>query len=308
MRGLCPWLLPGPPFFIMCGIILWFHTVYPSLQDHEAANKGSQNGTDHGQSLVVDANSGSSALGAAATAALGRGTGRSGVGAGLGTSRVGRDEAGVVAVSTAVLEQAEAGNSGAGVVVDSSRHGGGSDGGERTSAGAGHTAGDEVITTGRTAGQVPVSEEGFLGNERCSAASGGSSLLGLVGRGDHGHVDLGELLLQVVVVLEQGNLGRRVDRHDTIVVRFLRVLIHETARKLSHLRAKQDGDVGESTRGDKVATVLGEENGNVRTLKIADDGAVAGLGVSGVTAPLVVVEAEEVHLGVGRVGKLAAEV
>lgn len=296
----------------MCGIILLIYICFIlppfHLQDHEAADEGSQNGTDHGESLVVNANSGSGALGVAAAAALGRGTGRSGISAGLGTSRVGGNEARVVAVSTAVLEQAEAGDSGAGVVVDGSRHSGGSDRGERTSACAGHTAGDEVITTRRTAGQVPVSEEGALRNEGCSAAGGSSSLLGLVGGGDDRHVDLGKLLLQVVVVLEQGHLGRRVDRHDTIVIRLLTVLVHETARELSHLGSKQNGDVGKGTRGDEVAAVLGEENGNVRTLKVADDGAVARLGVSGVTAPLVVVESKEVHLAISRVGQFAAEV
>lgn len=81
-------------FVCVVSILVWSTCAsnpprFATLQDHEAADEGSQNSADHGESLVVNANSRSGALGATAAAALGRGTGRGGVGAGLGTSRVG---------------------------------------------------------------------------------------------------------------------------------------------------------------------------------------------------------------------------
>lgn len=58
-----------------CVVSFLFPMLHSSLQDHETADESSQNGTNHGESLVVNANSGSGALGGAAATALGRGTG-----------------------------------------------------------------------------------------------------------------------------------------------------------------------------------------------------------------------------------------
>lgn len=81
----------------------------------------------------------------------------------------------------------------------------------------------------------------------------------------------------------------------TVVVGILEVLVDNTTGKpVVHLRAVHDGDVAEGTRLDGDTTVLGEEVRDGVVAQILGHDVVAGLGVGGVTAPLVDIVTEEV--------------
>lgn len=79
----------------------------------------------------------------------------------------------------------------------------------------------------------------------------------------------------VHTVLSKSDLRGAVDGDKSVLIGLLRVLVDQTAGKHGHLVAVQNRDVGESTRLDVVATVLGEEDGDVRVGEFRGERAVA---------------------------------
>jgi hypothetical protein len=67
----------------------------------------------------------------------------------------------------------------------------------------------------------------------------------------------------LLTVLHERDLLGAVDGDESVLVRLLRVFVHQTAGEDGHLVAVQNRHVGESPRLDIVATVLREEDRNV---------------------------------------------
>ena len=164
-------------------------SVMPDLQDHDTSKEGGEYRANESQRLEVGTNEGADAVagaGAAAAAALGRGARGGGIGAGLHASAVGGGEAGCVAVGASELNEGQARDLSAGVVVDSGGHVGGSlmnivsfkilrvvppsvsthHAGNGSARGGGDSRGHQVITTAGALGKVPVGQECGLGDER----------------------------------------------------------------------------------------------------------------------------------------------
>lgn len=79
----------------------------------------------------------------------------------------------------------------------------------------------------------------------------------------------------VHTVLHKCDLLGAVDGDKSVLIRLLGVLVDQTAGKHGHLVAVQNRDVGESTGLDVVATVLGEEDGDVGVGEFRGERAVA---------------------------------
>lgn len=173
----------------------------------------------------------------------------------------------------------------------------------------GQTILDVVGDLGGSFGQVPGVVELAGGNQGGGTGWGLDAGLGLVVGGDTVHVDLVELLLEVVVV-DQGLDGVAVLGIDeTVVVVLLGPDVHKTTREsLGHLLAVQSLDLGESTRSDIVAAILGEEDREGSVGEVLSQDIVATGFVSGITAPRVGVQTEEVKSRVGGVLQLTLEV
>lgn len=293
----------------------------PVLQDQDSTEEGSKDRANDRQRLEVNANQRADTVPAAgaAAAAFGRGARRGSVGASLLASAVRGNEAGSVAVGASELHQRQASDLGASVVLDGGGHVGGSlamsqlqvatvswtgstyHAGDGSARGGGDSRSHKVITTAGPLRQVPVGQEGRLGDERGGTSCSLLLLSGLVDRGQGGHVDLEVLLLQEIVcdmlaicstgisglvfqgrlhwlvhtVLQECDLRRAVNSDESVLIRLLSVLIHQTAGKHGHLVAVQNRNVGESPGLDVVATVLGEEDRDVCVGEFLSEGAVA---------------------------------
>lgn len=195
-----------------------------NLQDHDSTKEGSEDRANQSYRLEVSTNEGADTVpgaGAAAAAALGRGARGGGVWAGLHASAVGGGEARRVAVGASELHKGQASHLGAGVVVDSGGHVGGSlmnavsfkfnrglslleagsthHAGNGSARGGGDSRSHEVITTAGALGQVPVGQECGLSDERRGTSCRLLLLCGLVDRGQSTHINLEVLLLQELV-------------------------------------------------------------------------------------------------------------
>lgn len=86
-------------------------------------------------------------------------------------------------------------------------------------------------------------------------------------------------------VLHECDLGGAVDGDESVLVRLLRVLVHQTAGEDGHLVAVKNRHVGERPGLDVVATVLREEDRDVCVGELLNERTVAGLLEGGVSAP-----------------------
>lgn len=259
-----------------------------SQQHEETAHTG------HGERGVVDGGSASASARA-----------RAGGSGGAGARAAGAGGVDVVVAASLVLNTSDLL---AGVVVDLLGDGLARDSDGGAGGGVGETVLDVVRDLGGSLGQVPRVKEALGSDEASITLRSVDAGLGLVVGGDTVHVNLGELLLEVVEVDQGGNGVAAVDLDETVVVVSLGELVDETTGEgLGHLLAVQSLDFRESTRSDLVATVLREENGQSSVGEVLNQDVVAARLVSSITAPGVGVETKEIELRVGVI-KLTLEV
>jgi hypothetical protein len=224
-----------------------------------------------------------------------------------GTARAGRTtrsrtrgvSTGGVGLAASQDIQADAGDLLAVVAVDLLRDGPTLDIDEFAGLGVGEAVVDEPLDAGGPLGQIEGVGEGGVGDEGGVAFGGLDGGLGGVGGLDAGHVELGVLGHEVVVVDEEGGGAVVVELDETVVVFLLGPFVDETAREgLGHFWAVEGLYFGEDAGLDCVAAVLGEEDGDGGVAEVLGKDVVAALGVGGVAAPRVGVEAEEVRAGV----------
>lgn len=179
---------------------------------------------------------------------------------------------------------------------------------ELAGVGVGQTILDVFGDLGRSGGHPPGVKELAGSDDVGTAGLGLDGGLGDLSRGQAVHVQLAELLLQVVEV-DQGRDLVTVDLDQTVVVVLLGVLIHQTTGEgLGHLLAVQGLHLSEETGVNLVAAVLGEEDGNGSVGEVLGQDVVAAGLVGSVTAPRVGVEAEEVNARVSGVLQVTFEV
>lgn len=196
-----------------------------------------------------------------------------------------------------------------GVVVHLLGESGGSHRDQRAGGLVGQTVLDVVRNLGGSIGQVPGVVEGRVGDQRSAAGLRVNTGLGAVASGDAAHVQLAELLLEVVVIDQGGDSTVVIDLDEAILILLESPLVNQaTGEGLGHLFAVQGLDFGEDTGLDFVAAVLGEENGEGGVGEVLGQDVVAAGLVGGITTPGVGVEAEEVGTGAGGVLHVALEV
>lgn len=184
-------------------------------------------------------------------------------------------------------------------VVDLLRDGATLDVDEFAGLGVGEAVVDHILDLGRSLGQIEGVGESGVGDEGGVAFGGLDGGLGGVGGLDAGHVELGVLRHEVVVVDEEGGGAVVVELDETVVVCLLGPFVDETAGEgLGHFRAVEGFHFGEDAGLDFVAAVLGEEDGDGGVGEVLGEDVEAALGVGGLAAPRVGVEAEEVRAGV----------
>lgn len=184
-------------------------------------------------------------------------------------------------------------------VVDLLRDGATFDVDEFAGVGAGEAVVDHVLDLGRSLGQIEGVGEGGVGDEGGVAFGGLDGGLGGVGGLDAGHVELGVLRHEVVVVDEEGGGAVVVELDETVVVGLLGPFVDEAAGEgLGHFRAVDGLHFGEVAGLDVVTAVLGEEDGDRGVGEVLGEDVEAALGVGGVAAPRVGIESEEVRAGI----------
>jgi hypothetical protein len=201
------------------------------------------------------------------------------------------------------------------VIIDGGGHGGLRDRNSLSLVCTRDTVADHGINATGTSREVPGVVERALGDEIRVACRGLATSGSAVGGSEKALIELAVLSGQETVVFTKVDLVSAGNVDKAIVVLALGVLVDQTTGHDAHLLAVKDGNVGESARLDKVASVLRKEDGNAGVAEEVDQLAVARLLESAIAAPItlyqhavhpvtdvrnlpfVVVEAEEVDLG-----------